>query len=177
MTRIKDRYASAVRSSNLTSKPGTTYSDSDVLGAAGLAARKAPLGIALLRLFVGGADHAGEVVEILAGMAVGKAYRMGNEATRVEAVDIARAVLAWYRHGTCTACGGHGRRVIPGTTTLGDEACAPCRGTGRIVFDQQFPLERLELARWLAAEIEREQGAAGFEAMAKLAPRGIGLCE
>lgn len=170
MTRILDRYAGAVRSGNLKSEPGTTYSDSDVLGAAGLASRRSPLGMALLRLFVGD-DHAGEVVDQLTAMAVGKAYRMGQEITRPWAADLARAVLAWYRHGTCTACGGHGVRVIPGTTTLGSDPCRECRGRGRIDLDRAVPIECVELARWLAAEIDREQAIAGVEAMRSLAPR------
>ena len=37
--RVLDRYASAIDSSNLKSEPGTTFSDTDVLGAAGIAAK------------------------------------------------------------------------------------------------------------------------------------------
>ena len=169
--KIIDRYAGAVRSSNLASKPDTTYSDSDVLGAAGLAAKRAPLGVALLRLFSGDNHASGEIVEIMADKAVGKAYRLGNECGRVEADDIARAVLAWHRDGTCKPCGGHGVRLIPGTPTLGGEPCPKCRSTGRVLFDRQFTMERLDLARWLVAELEREMAIAGPEAMRKLAPR------
>lgn len=170
MTRIIDRYAGAVRSGNLKSEPGTTYSDSDVLGAAGLASRRSPLGMALLRLFVGD-DHAHDTVEILTAMLVGKAYRAGLQVSRPWAADLARAVLAWYRHGTCTACGGHGVRLIPGTTTLGSEQCPACRGRGRIDLDRAVPMECVELARWLASEIDREQAIAGQQAMQALAPR------
>lgn len=171
MSNIIDRYSGAVRSGNMASKPDTTYSDSDVMGAAGLAGKRVPLGMALLRLFVGDNHAAGAVVEILTDKAVGKAYRMGNECSRVEATDIARAVLAWHRDGACKCCAGHGVKLIPGTTTLGDDACRPCRGTGRVPFDRQFSMERLELARWLAAEIDAEQAKAGPEALRLLAPR------
>lgn len=167
---ITDRYAGAIRSSNLGSKPDTTYSDSDVLGAAGLAGKRSPLAMALLRLFCGDNHASGKIVDVLATSAVGKAYRMGNECGQVEARDIAAAVLAWHRDSACKACGGHGVRLIPGTTTLGGERCGQCRD-GRIDFDGQFSLMRLDLARWLAAEVDREQAIAGKEAMRMLAPR------
>jgi hypothetical protein len=167
--KIVDRYSTAVHSSNLGSKPETTASDSDVLGAAGLAARRVPLGVALMRLLAGDNHASADVVRILADKAVGKAYRMGNECGRSEAEDLGRAVLAWYRHGTCARCGGHGVLLIPGTTTLGDTACPACRGDGRIRLDRQVPLIRLELARWLVAEVERELAFAGPAAMRALA--------
>lgn len=167
---IIDRYATAIRSSNLGSKPETVNSDSDVIGAAGLAAKRSPLAIALLRLFCGDNHASTTVVGILADKAVGKAYRMGNECSRVEAWDISAAVLAWHRDGTCKVCGGHGVKLIPGTTTLGGEKCASC-ANGRIRFDAQFPMVRLDLARWLAAELDREQAIAGADAMRALAPK------
>lgn len=169
--KINDRYASAVHSGNLGSKPDTTASDSDVLGAVGLASRKVPLGVALMRLLSGDNHAAADVVRILADKAVGKAYRMGNECGRTEAEDLAKAVLAWYRHGTCTKCGGHGVQLIPGTTTLGGKECPACRGTGRLRLEKQFGMLRLELARWMVAEVDRELAHAGPEAMKKLAPQ------
>jgi hypothetical protein len=170
-TTMTDHYARAVNASSLVSKPDTTHSATDVLGAHGLAAKRVPLGVALLRLFVGDNHAAGMIVNILADKAVGKAYRLGDEIGRVEAEDMARAVLAWHRDNRCKVCGGHGLKLIPGTTTLGDEPCRPCRGSGRIPFDMNFTLMRLGLARWLAAEIEREQAKAGPAALAALAPR------
>jgi len=167
---IIDRYATAIRSSNLGSRPETVQSDSDVLGAAGLAAKRVPLGIALMRLLSGDNHASATVVAILADKAVGKAYRMGNECGRTEAEDLGRVVLAWYRHGTCARCGGHGVLLIPGTMTLGNHECPACRGDGRIRLDRQVPMVRLELARWLAAEVERELAFAGPAAMKALAP-------
>jgi len=168
--KIVDRYSTAVHSSNLGSKPDTTASDSDVLGAAGLAARRVPLGVALMRLLAGDNHASADVVRILADKAVGKAYRMGNECGRAEAEDLARAVLAWHRHGACKPCGGHGVQVIPGTTTLGGKECPACRGTGRLRLEKHVGMVRLELARWLASEVERELAFAGPAAMKALAP-------
>lgn len=168
--KIADRYATAVHSGNLGSRPETTASDSDVLGAAGLAAKQNPLGIALMRLLSGDNHASADVVRILADKAVGKAYRMGNECGRTEAEDLARAILAWHRHGTCTRCGGHGVLLIPGTPTLGNKECPACRGTGRLRLEKHVGMLRLELARWLATEIDRELAFAGPAAMKALAP-------
>ena len=169
--KIVDRYASAVRSSNMVSDPKTVYSDSDVVGAAGLAAKHAPQGVALMRLFAGDNHASGDVVAILAIKAIGKSYRLGREIEHVEAGDIARAVLAWHRNGACKPCNGHGRKLIAGTTTIGDDNCQVCRGSGRVLFDAQFSAARLPLAQWLVAELERELAIAGPHAMKMLAPQ------
>lgn len=180
---IIDRYTSAVHSSNLKSKEATTFSDSDVLGAAGFAAkpvrtvagvevRGSPLGIALLRLFAGDNTASGELVRVMSRALVGKAWHWGKVALpEVEADDIARCVLAWFRDGICKACGGHGKEKLPGAPSLSDHDCRTCKGTGRVPFDSAFSMEQLALARWLLAEVEREQAIAGPAAMAALAPR------
>ena len=172
MNRITDRYASAVRSSNLRSKPETTYSDSDVLGAHGLAAKQRPLALALQRLFTGDGRHASEVVAIMAKSVCTWAYRQHDlVVSDAECTDISRAVLAWFRDGRCRHCGGHGFLLIPGTRTLDpDRQCGSCRGRGRVPFDRQFSMEQLLLARWLLGEVEREQAMAGAAAMRALAP-------
>lgn len=178
MSKFTNRYAGAVFSRNLKSEPDTAMSDADTVGAAGLAAKRSPLAMALLRLFVGD-NHAAESLAILLeNMVVGKAYRMGIEITRSEARDMGRAVLAWHREGVCKPCGGHGFDVQKGSAKVGQARavlsstnCKFCRGTGKILFDKQFPITRLELARWLLVEIEREQAIAGPAAMAALAPK------
>lgn len=171
MSKILDRYASAVHSSNLSSKAATVYSDSDVLGAAGLAGKQNPLAMALTRLFSGDNHAVYDLVRIMSERAWGKAHTMHIKLKRTQADDMARAVLAWYRDGRCRACDGHGFRLIPNTRTLGESACPKCRGSCRIPFDPQFSLERLPVARWLLTEVEREIGKAGPAAMAKLADR------
>lgn len=168
---ITDRYATAIRSSNLAVDERTTYSDTDVLGAYGLASRKYPLAGALERLFMGGNGAAAEVVELLTEMAWKKARGLGVKLNKVEAADMARACLAWHRDGTCKSCGGHGVLVIPGTLTLGSNECKACKGTTKRPFEISFPVARRELARWLVAEIGREQSRAGPEALKKIAPR------
>lgn len=171
MNKITDRYASAIRSGNLASKPDTTFSDSDVVGAHGLAAKRHPLAIALQRMFLGDNMAAHQVVLTLAENACGKAFRMGLDLTDVERVDLARSVVAHWRHGICKACHGHGYKLIEGTPHLSEQLCPVCKGSRRRSFDREFPMLHLDLARWMLAEVERETAKAGQAAMAALAPR------
>lgn len=166
--RVIERYTTAVNSGSLAVDERTTWSDSDVLGAAGLAARHQALGLALLRLFAD--DKPEQAVSMLSDMAFRRARTLKVKLSQVQAGDLAKAVLGWYRHGTCQPCGGTGFKVIPGTPALGD-SCPHCGGTGKIPFDRQFPESVRELARWLSGEIDRSQVAAGRAAMAMLAPR------
>jgi hypothetical protein len=171
VSRILDRYAGALATGRMASRPDTTWSDSDVVGAAGLAAKRHELGIALARVLAGDDQGAHALVRLLSALAWGKARAEGAKLRRVQADDLARAVLAWFRSGRCLPCGGLGFQRAQGAPMLTDAACPACRGAGRIPFDRQFPLEQLAVARWLAGEIERTQGQAGAAAMAKLAPR------
>jgi hypothetical protein len=168
MARILERYAQAVNSDNLTVDERTIMSDTDVLGAAGLAARHHALGIALTRLFADGRPE--YVLAHLTDMAFKRSRTLNMRFSRVEAVELAQAVLGWYRFGACQPCGGTGYTVIKGTPVHGDE-CPHCLATGKVQFDRQFPTPWVELARWLSGEIDRAQAAAGSAAMAMLAPR------
>ncbi len=166
--RLMERYSQAVNSSDLTTDERTTWADTDVLGAAGLAARHHALGMALARLFADG--RAEPVLTIMSEIVFKRARTMRVRLSGVEAGDLSRAVLGWHRFGTCQPCGGTGYTVIKGTPVQGDE-CPHCKASGKVSFDGQFPHETRELARWLSGEIERAQAAAGSEAMAMLAPR------
>lgn len=166
-----DRYASAVRSSNLRGK-SDTQGAVDVLGAAGIAAKQAPLAIALERLLNGRSGSSREVVDMMCEAVISKAWLQDRcVLPRTEGADMARAVLAWYRDGACTSCGGHGVLTRRGAPSLSDQKCTACKGTGKVLFDRQFSMERLSLARWMLAELERELAKAGPLAMAALAPR------
>ncbi len=169
--KIQERYASAIRSRNLRSEERTTYSDSDVIGAYGWASTQGSLAVDLERLFAGDNGAAGAVVETLAELARGKATAMRMKIGSAQAVDMARACLAWHRDGTCRPCGGHGKLVIPGTKTHGDRDCQVCRGTGKRPFEREFHPEKRQLARWLLAEMQRATAEAGPAAMRALAPR------
>ncbi len=166
--KFPDRYPSAVNSRNLTVNPDTRWSDTDVLAAAGLAARHEPLGLALMRLFADG--KAESTVAILADMAFKRARTKQVKLNRAQAQLLSEAVLGWYMKGTCQPCGGIGALVIPGTPVQG-ETCPHCRGTGKRDFDREFAADVLGLARWLSVEIDRSQAAAGTAAMVKLADK------
>lgn len=167
---IIDRYASSIRSSNLSSKPDTNQSDSDVLGAAGLAAKHAPIAVALERLFSGDNHASPELVLMLGEMAWSRARREGVKMRRVQADDTARAVLAWERDGTCPECHGRGFQLIKGTTSLSDNECQACNGSKKVPFASAFTLEHLGIAWWLHDEIMREKGRAGGVMLHSLAP-------
>jgi len=166
--RITERYASAVHATSLKSDPATYLSNTDVLGAMGLASRYEPLGAALARLLSGGG--AASAIDTLTSMAFDRSRKHKFRITELQAGDIAKAVLAWYRFGTCQPCGGTGFKRIAGTPVNGDE-CNHCGGTGKIPFDRQFSADVLPLAQWLSSEIDRSQAAAGYAAMVALAPK------
>lgn len=166
--KLLERYSAAVNSGNLAVDAKTTWADSDVLGAAGLAARHEPLGVALTRLFADGKPE--QAIAILSEMTYGRSHHLRIKITKLQATDLAKAVLGWYRHGVCQPCGGTSYRLIPGTPALGDE-CPHCQGTGKVPFEGQFPEATRELARWLVGQIDRSQATAGVVAMAFLAPQ------
>ena len=178
---ITDRYATAVRASNLKpsnesmpagTDPARTAAKVDVIGAFALMGKQHPLAAALVRLLEGGDNTAvRDVVQEMAAVVEGRAYRTGVEITRLQAEDMSRSVLAWYRHGTCKACNGHGFELIDGAPSLSSNTCKACKGTRKVPFARQFAMERQELAVWTLAKVEREIALAGPAAMARLAPR------
>jgi hypothetical protein len=189
---FQDRYAAAVNSSNLKSadKKGAegTVSDTDALGAMGLADRAltdgklitgpgefrpiapSPLSAAIARLLQGDDRAVTRIIGELAEMTFEQSWRIRLKINRHQAKDIATACFAWFRNGTCKACGGHGKTLIKGTKTLSDHDCQPCRGTGRMLFEPQFAPEHRNLARWVASELGRSAGRAFDIAARKIAP-------
>jgi hypothetical protein len=168
--KISERYSTAIKSSNLAVKEATTYSDTDVLGAYGIAAKTHPLAVALERLLSGDNHAAVTVVALLAVMARRHNTTNGGAMTEGQSVDVARSALAWFRHGTCTACGGHGYLPLPGAPGLSDVECLSCRGSGKIPFESQLHKSQRSTALWLLAEMEREMSKAGPAAMKAIAP-------
>lgn len=187
--KIQNRYASAVHSSNLAVDGKTHMSDSDTLGAMGLAAhaletgwrptgpggqgepvRPVPLAVPLERLFSGDNRAVYQIVRDLAKLAHEHSFKIDCRIKRVQCADLARACLAWHRDGACPACEGRGYALIPGTKTLSERECPECRGSRKIPFERQFRPEWRELARWMVTEMTRASGYAGPAAMRALAP-------
>ena len=183
--KILDRYASAVFSGNLKPQHASVMGDTDVLGAMGLddkaltsgqhsngtPCRPAPMAVALERLFTGDNSAAFEIVQLLADQATRQSWRLRVNIKPTQALRMAQACLAWHRNGACRPCGGLGQTLMPGTRTLSGHECQVCRGTGKVLFEQQFRQEHQELARWLLSEITRECGRAGPVGMKKLAEK------
>lgn len=155
-------------------------SDTDVLGAMGIADRRLssgedhfsrhPLAVPLERMFLGDGSAATEVIGHLANTIRGKAQALRIRMTELQASDMARVALGWFRQPSCRVCGGHGFKIIHGTKTLGDSRCRPCNGSGKVQLEQAFRVEQRELVRWVMAQMEREAGMAGPAAMRALAP-------
>lgn len=187
MSKIVERYAGAIQGGTLKSEPNTTFANADVLGAAALAGKQVraaetldaapgnPLGIALLRMFVGGDKEAKAVALSLTRMAKSKADEWREPIGWAGADLLAGLVLEWHRNSCCTECGGHGFQTAvgelgEGRVVMGDSACPACQGSTRRPFDPLFPPDRLQLALWLREKIEAEQAGAGVAAMRALAP-------
>lgn len=176
--KIQERFSTAVNSSNLKSRPETTMSDSDVIGAYGFADRrlsagedhfsKHPLAVPLERLLAGDRASAGVIVQILGSLIRGKAKSLRIRMTEVQATEMARAILGWFRHPACQVCKGHGFHLIKNTTTLGDSKCRPCDGSGKVPLEMEFPEALRELVRWAMAKVELESTLAGPAAMKAL---------
>lgn len=154
-----DRYVSATRSSNLSVDERTTMSDSDMLGAMGLASKRNPLAAALARLCAGHNHAVAGVVTALADELTN--HRPARELTRLQCEDIARAVLAWHRDGVCKPCGGHGHTAMLGAPVLSGNECQACTGVGRVRFEPNFRERQRPIARWLLNRVESEISRAG----------------
>lgn len=155
MSRFNESYSRAIHATSLKSVPESTFSATDTLGAAGLAARHEGLGIALSRVFHGGGGTT-EAVEAMAEAVFDRSRYISRHTnyrlTEVQARDLARSVFAWYRHGTCQPCGGIGYTRIKDTPSLGSR-CHYCDGTGRLIFVKMFQHRHRELAEWLQDSI------------------------
>ena len=126
----RDRYASAVSTSDLTPRAASSLAPLDVLGAAGLAARRQPLGMLLQRLR---ADPT-PVAQAVAGAALAERLReaVRKRQVRRDGVDsevVAADALAWWLDPTCLSCGGVRYQARNGRLTGRD--CQGCEGTGR----------------------------------------------
>lgn len=184
--KILERYASAIKSSNLKTVASTTYGDTDVLGAYGIADRRLslginaagiqvregrPLAVPLQRLLMGDSGAAVELVDLLAHALRGQAKAARVVLTAFGSQKMARAVLAYFRNSACQVCGGHGLEVVPGSNALGAAKCSPCNGTGRVQIVKAFRQEHRDLVRWAMDRVEEESARAGPAAMKALADR------
>lgn len=196
MATINERYSTAINSRNLSVDEKTTMSDSDVIGAMGLAARrletgwvptgkggegydiaKEPLAAPMERLLRGDNSAAYDLVRLLAKMAHEYSFALKIKITLGQCEDIAKACLAWHRNGVCGTCQGRQHPTFKGTPKLDENTnCPDCydkvlrHSTGKLPFDKQFRHEWRVLANWIKDEMARAAGRAGPQAMKAIAP-------
>lgn len=163
---IRDRYASAIKSSRLVHNADSVWADTDVLTAMGWAGKRFPLSAILARLYAGDSTVEHQLLEVLAEVAFRKGARRGLK--RPQARLLASGVLAYHRNPRCGHCGGLGYKRMEGAPTLSTDRCKPCKGTG------QVPLRKFTGAtwEWLGSEvlsvIEAEAGRAFGEAAGRV---------
>lgn len=161
MTSIQERYEIARNSSNLKSLERTTFSDSDVLVAAGMAAQQNE--DALLLWSVAFQGHSADKHKLVENLARKLDRYLDIHRLDGSPTQIAMECVAWLLHGTCQPCGGRGYKTIPGTPHLSDDLCDYCHGTGKV------ELPRTEAHDWLKDHIDTLTAVAGGFIMQKLA--------
>lgn len=175
---IGERYLHASASSDLGVRGGRC--DADVLLAAGFAAAGNVHGALALTLYrmreTRDLSGFAGLVDTSANWIMGRSLRPGRNRlpriARVEARDVATAVLRWWLDQTCQACSGRMHPFITGTNRLDHSRdCGACHGTGKSLVDHVATQHARPHARWLAGEFDSMAGAI-FGAMARLlAPR------
>lgn len=186
-----DRYSRAVNATSL-APVGTKGRDEDkplaihTLASYGLADRSltdghdrygnqvlpAPLAVPLARVMHGGDYRAmHSIVRELADRGYRKSKHFDARVTEGEAKRMAKATIAWFLHGTCKPCGGHGMERPEGAPMLSGRICKSCGGTKRIPFVTQFHHHVRPLAQWMVDEVEKSLGRASVQAQRHLQPR------
>ena len=126
----RDKYARAVSADDLTPYRGSSAAPLDVLGAAGMAAQRAPLGMLLQRLR---ADASGEgarqAVELLEPRLRDAVRRRQVRRDGVEAAAVCWEALGWWLDPTCQACAGVRYQSVNGRLLA--KACPACSGSGK----------------------------------------------
>lgn len=158
---IQERYETARNSSNLKSLERTSFSDSDILAASGMAGQKNSDAMLLWQVaFQDKTSAKLKLVEMLSERLMRQMLKhrwTGNPRT------VAMECVAWMLHGTCQPCGGLGYKVIPGTPSLSDELCGHCHGTGKVALPETYA------HAWLSSYMQILTAVAGGQVMDKLA--------
>lgn len=156
---VVEQYTRAVNSRNL--KIQEFVCDVDKIIAAGWAVgtdERKSLALSMQRWMSGDMRGMNQVVELMAGWVKGMAARNQRTMTvptRTEAVDLSRAVCAWWMHKVCPDCGGHGHPLIEGTPVLDESKdCPSCNGTGQRSLTKGMTEQQSALAEWLVSSLE-----------------------
>lgn len=158
---IQERYETARNSSNLKSDLKTSFSDSDVLVAAGMAAHKNGDALLLWEVaFQGRTQSKIKLVDLLANRLT---RHMLKYNWKGDPKTVAMECVAWVLHGTCQYCSGRGYKRIKDTPSLSDDLCNHCEGTGKVA------LPRSEAHSWLHQYMQILTASAAGHIMDKLA--------
>lgn len=156
------------------------------VGAAGMAARRQPLAMAVYELRYRQPLDLARVVEVAVALTnqVEKQaklqrwrLRRHHDAQRVVAV-----VLRWWLADVCPACEGRRFEVVSGTPMLSDRHCHACGGTGKpslsaALNDHMLLRDRETLrlpAEWLSSRLDVLEAAAGDEYVRRLGRMFVG---
>ena len=122
----------------------------DVLGAAGMAAQRQPLGMLLQRLRAEPhAGHRDRVADELALLLREAVRRRKVRREGAGSLEIARQALAWWLDPTCLVC--HGVRFVARDGRLTARTCPECGGSGRRALETASPAA----AEWVVDTISQ----------------------
>lgn len=152
-TICRDRYARAVCSSSLTPRAESNVAPLDLLGAAGMAARREPLGMLLQRLRACPTP----VAQSVAGAALAERLRVAVRKRQVrrdgaDSERVAAEALAWWLDPTCLSCGGVKFQARDARLTA--RHCTACSGSGVRALESDAPAA----ADWVLDLISQQVG-------------------
>lgn len=147
----RDRYASAVSTSDLTPRSRSSLAALDVLGAAGMAAQRHDLGMLLQRLRAGPTALAQRV----AAAALAERLRLAVRRRKVrrdgaDSEAVASEALAWWLDPTCLTCVGV--KFAARDARLTARFCPACAGSGVRPLGSAAPAA----AQWVLDSISRQ---------------------
>lgn len=157
---IAERYTTARHASNLKSDPRTRSSPADVLGAVGMAAQEE--GTAVLLWSVVHEGNTRQKMRLVEALANDVQTYMERMKVCGDQRHITMEVLAWVMHGACPTCQGTRYEVLPDTHVRGDAFCSACGGTGK------RPLPGSKVHAWLSDRIARLTSVASGRVMQKM---------
>jgi hypothetical protein len=152
-TNCRDRYARACLSSSLTPRADSTLAPLDLLGGAGMAARRQPLGMLLQRLRAAPTPAAQAVAAAALAERLREAVRRRQvRRNGVDSEAVAAEALAWWLDPTCSSCGGV--RYVARDARLTARFCPDCAGSGVRALQAGAPAA----AEWVLDSISQHVG-------------------
>lgn len=125
-------------SSDLTPRAGSILDPLDVLGAAGMAAQRQPLGMMLQRLRAEPhGSHRERAADKLAALLREAVRQRKVRRESSGSLEISRQALDWWLDPTCRGCGGV--KYVASNGRLTARLCPDCGGSGRRALETDAP--------------------------------------